>query len=106
MDALVPILPNPESALAQLLYPGMTRIPTHETGTGEVGRVPGKSTAAVRAVLDVEIEDSFEPSGATHARSVSCSAGYRDGEREQCAGRASEPWRRIKGPHDAIRMQA
>jgi len=41
-------------------------------------------------VLDVEIEDLFEPSGATHARSIGCSADCWDGEREQCAGTASE----------------
>ena len=28
-----------------------------------------------------------------------------DGEREQCAGTASESWRRIKGAHDAIRIR-
>jgi len=29
---LVQILPNPESAVGQLLHPGLTRIPTHGTG--------------------------------------------------------------------------
>ena len=67
--------------------------------------VPGRSTAAVQAVLDVEIEDSFEPSDATHARSVPCSSGLSVRQTRAIGRPRVRAVAPDQGAHDAIRIR-
>jgi len=98
MDTLVPILPNPESALAQLLYSSLTRIPTHEIGTVRSWqcvpvRAPRQFGLCSMSRSKTRLSRLTQLMRARFLALPDC----RDGKREQYAGPASEPWHRIKG---------